>query len=117
MQSYSVNSLNQNELQWTGMGNQELRDCFSLYAVSKVRHSYGPQGHRGMSVLIFDSTPAGYLEALRLHKHFKEQCRDRDAYNDFWTPFLHGGKRQLYGYLASREDMDMFNRDSGFFLF
>ncbi|KAL1336322.1 hypothetical protein HN51_030710 [Arachis hypogaea] len=94
---------------WYGMGNQELLDCFSNYAAQKARHSYGPQGHRGMSMLIFDASPAGYLEAVRLHKHFKEQGRDKEAWNLCQNPIVPGGKRQLYGYLASREDMDIFN--------
>ncbi|XP_020221507.1 protein SUPPRESSOR OF GENE SILENCING 3 [Cajanus cajan] len=98
---------------WNGMGNQELLDCFRSYAALKARNSYGPQGHRGMSVLIFDATTAGYLEAVRLHKHFKEQGRDREAWNGCKNPFLQGGKRQLYGYLASKEDLDIFNRHSG----
>ncbi|XP_009776986.1 protein SUPPRESSOR OF GENE SILENCING 3-like [Nicotiana tabacum] len=39
---------------WIGMGNQELHDYFSSYAAVKAtRSSYGPQGHRGVSVLIF----------------------------------------------------------------
>ncbi|KAI4299018.1 hypothetical protein L6164_032514 [Bauhinia variegata] len=98
---------------WIGMGNQELLDCFSSYAALKARHSYGPQGHRGISVLIFESSAAGYLEAVRLHKHFKEQKRDREAWNHCQSPYLPGGKRLLYGYLASREDLDTFNRHSG----
>ncbi|KAH1067831.1 hypothetical protein J1N35_032818 [Gossypium stocksii] len=57
---------------WIGMGNQELLDYLSSYAAVKARHSYGPQGHRGMSLLIFESTARGYLEADRLHKHFAE---------------------------------------------
>ncbi|RDX93235.1 Protein SUPPRESSOR OF protein SILENCING 3, partial [Mucuna pruriens] len=88
---------------WYGMGNQELLDCFSDYAALKARHSYGPQGHRGMS----------YLEALRLHKHFKEQGRDREAWDRCQNPYLPGGKRQLYGYLAYEKDLDIFNRHSG----
>lgn len=95
------------------MGNQELLDYFSEYAALKARHSYGPQGHRGMSVLIFEASTAGYLEAVRLHKHFKEQKRDREAWDRCQKPFVAGGKRQLYGYLASMEDMDNFNRHSG----
>ncbi|CAL9749597.1 unnamed protein product [Musa acuminata subsp. burmannicoides] len=96
---------------WIGMGNQELRDCFSSYDVVKVRHSYGPNGHRGMSVLIFEATATGYLEAERLHKHFAEQGTDRDAWAHPCTRlFCAGGKRQLCGYLARKEDMDSFNR-------
>ncbi|XP_045817482.1 protein SUPPRESSOR OF GENE SILENCING 3-like [Trifolium pratense] len=98
---------------WTGMGNQELLDCFSDYAALKARHSYGPRGHRGMSVLIFEVSTAGYLEAVRLHKHFKEQGRDRQAWDHCKNPFVPGGKRQLYGYLATREDLDIFNKHSG----
>ncbi|KAK7328245.1 hypothetical protein VNO77_22348 [Canavalia gladiata] len=98
---------------WIGMGNQELLDCFSDYAALKARHSYGPQGHRGMGVLIFEASTAGYLEAVRLHKHFKEQGRDSEAWNRCENPFVPGGKRQLYGYLASKEDLDIFNRHSG----
>ncbi|XP_039056815.1 protein SUPPRESSOR OF GENE SILENCING 3-like [Hibiscus syriacus] len=97
---------------WTGMGNQELLNYFSSYAAVKARHSYSPQGHRGMSVLIFESSAAGYLEAARLHKHFKEQGRDRDAWDCSQAPFCSGGKRQLYGYIAMKEDLDLFNRHS-----
>ena len=94
------------------MGNQELLNYFISYAAVKARHSYGPQGHRGMSVLIFESSAAGYLEAARLHKHFKEQGRDRDAWDCSRVPFCPGGKRQLYGYIAMKEDLDIFNRHS-----
>ncbi|XP_022749225.1 protein SUPPRESSOR OF GENE SILENCING 3-like [Durio zibethinus] len=97
---------------WTGMGNQELLNYFSSYAAVKARHSYGPQGHRGMSVLIFESSAAGYLEAARLHKHFKEQGRDRDAWDCSRVPFCPGGKRQLYGYIAMKGDLDIFNQHS-----
>lgn len=92
------------------MGNQELLDYFSSYSALKARHSYGPKGHRGISVLIFESSTAGYLEAARLHKHFKEQGRDRDAWARCNTPFCLGGKRQLYGYLAVKDDLDIFNQ-------
>jgi len=95
------------------MGNQELLDCFSGYAALKARHSYGPHGHRGMSVLIFEPSVAGYLESVRLYKHFKEQGRDREAWDRCKNPFVPGGKRQLYGYMASREDLDVFNKHSG----
>lgn len=94
------------------MGNQELLDCFSEYAPLKARHAYGPQGHRGMSVLIFEASVPGYLEAVRLYKHFREQGRDREAWNRCRNPFVPGGKRQLYGYLASMEDLNIFNRHS-----
>ncbi|EOX92791.1 XS domain-containing protein / XS zinc finger domain-containing protein-related isoform 1 [Theobroma cacao] len=95
---------------WIGMGNQELLDYFSSYAAVKARHSYGPHGHRGMSVLIFESTARGYLEAERLHKHFAEQGTDREAWERRRVLFHPGGKRQLYGYMAIKEDLDSFNQ-------
>lgn len=94
---------------WTGMGNQELLEYFSTYAATKARHSYGPNGHRGMSLLMFEANAMGYLEAERLHKHFSEQGTDRDAWERRRVLFYPGGKRQLYGYLASKEDMEIFN--------
>lgn len=97
---------------WTGMGNQELLEYFILYAAVRARHSYGPQGHRGMSVLIFESSAGGYLEAERLHKHFAEQGTDRDSWNNSNRRVLFhaGGKRQLYGFMALKEDLDVFNQ-------
>ncbi|KAM3196951.1 hypothetical protein ACQJBY_072563 [Aegilops geniculata] len=95
---------------WLGMGNQELLGYFSDYAVTKARHAYGPLGHRGMSVLIFESSAVGYLEAERLHRLFVHQGTDRDTWNKRRVPFLPGGKRQLYGFLALKEDMEDFNK-------
>lgn len=95
---------------WIGMGNQELLDYFRSYDAVKARHSYGPQGHRGISVLIFDSSPIGYFEAERLSKHFEDEGTDRDAWDSRRVLFYPGGKRQLYGYLACKEDVDDFNK-------
>ncbi|KAL9329827.1 hypothetical protein ACSQ67_004830 [Phaseolus vulgaris] len=96
---------------WLGMGNQELLNYFSTYDAVKARHSYGPQGHRGLSVLIFEASAIGYLEAERLHKHFAEQGTHRDAwFSHYRRLFLPGGRRQLYGYMAVKEDLDIFNR-------
>jgi hypothetical protein len=81
------------------------------HAAQRARHSYGPQGHRGMSVLIFEASAGGYLEAERLHKHFTEQRTDKETWfrnRCIW--FLPGGKRQLYGYMATKEDLEFFNR-------
>ena len=92
------------------MGNQELLDYFSQYEATKARHAYGPGGHRGMSVLIFESSAVGYLEAERLHKHFVDQSTDREAWQAKKARFLPGGKRQLYGFLANKEDIEYFNK-------
>ena len=95
--------------QWVGMGNQELLDYFSSYDAVKARHAYGPQGHRGMSLLIFEASARGYLEAERLHKHFAGQGTDRNAWERNRVRFSAGGNRQLYGYMAMKEDLDIFN--------
>ncbi|KAM0897801.1 hypothetical protein ACQ4PT_022316 [Festuca glaucescens] len=95
---------------WIGMGNPELLDYFSEYDATKARHSYGPGGHRGMSVLIFESSAVGYMEAECLHKHFVNQNTDREAWQKKMSRFLPGGKRQLYGFLAKKEDMENFNK-------
>jgi hypothetical protein len=92
------------------MGTQELLDYFSDYDATKARHAYGPGGHRGMSVLIFESSAVGYMEAERLHKHFVDQNTDRGAWQNRKARFLPGGKRQLYGFLAKKEDMEDFNK-------
>ena len=95
------------------MGNQELLDYFSSYAAARARHSYGPHGHRGMSLLIFEASARGYFEAERLHRHFIEQRTDRDAWDRSSRVLFHpGGQRQLYGYMARKEDMDLFNQHS-----
>ncbi|XP_056163836.1 protein SUPPRESSOR OF GENE SILENCING 3-like isoform X2 [Syzygium oleosum] len=97
---------------WIGMGSQELLDYFSSYQAVKARHAYGPQGHRGMSILIFESSPRGFYEAERLHKHFADQGTSRNAWDRRGALFHPGGKRQLYGYMAMKEDVYIFNRHS-----
>lgn len=97
---------------WKGMGNQELLEYFNIYDAVKARHSYGPNGHRGMSVLIFETSAMGYFEAERLHKQFRGEGRDRDAWQKRPALFYPGGKRQLYGFLASKEDVNIFNQHS-----
>lgn len=93
------------------MGNPELLlDYFSSYGADKASHSYGPQGHRGMSMLIFESSAIGYMKAKRLHKLFKEQGTDREAWDHRRVLFNAGGMRQLYGFMAEKEDLDFFNQ-------
>lgn len=95
---------------WLGMGNQELVDYFSSYSPVKARHSYGPQGHRGISLLLFENSAVGYLAAERLHKHFLEQGTGREAWERRPNFFSYGGKRQLYGCLATKDDLEFFNQ-------
>lgn len=97
------------------MGNAELLEYFSSYRPVKARHSYGPQGHQGMSVLIFEASASGYLNAEYLHKHFIEQRTDRSAWESNRRMLFHqggGGNRQLYGFMALKDDLDFFNRHS-----
>ncbi|KAK9735600.1 hypothetical protein RND81_04G215200 [Saponaria officinalis] len=96
---------------WVGMGNQELLDYFKDYFPVRAKHSYGPTGHRGMSVLIFDGSAVGYVHAENLHKHFLGQGTGKSAWlNKKKALFYSGGKRQLYGYLADKFDIEDFNR-------
>ncbi|CAL9231314.1 unnamed protein product [Arabidopsis halleri] len=96
---------------WLGMGNQELLEYFDKYEALRARHSYGPQGHRGMSVLMFESSATGYLEAERLHRELAETGLDRNAWVRRRGMFS-GGVRQLYGFLATKQDLDIFNQHS-----
>lgn len=84
-------------------------DYFEKYPAIRARHSYGPQGHRGMSVLIFESSATGYFEAERLHKELAEQGLDRNAWGRR-RGMVSGGVRQLYGFLATKQDLDVFNQ-------
>ncbi|KVI01288.1 hypothetical protein Ccrd_020425 [Cynara cardunculus var. scolymus] len=97
---------------WLGMGTQELLDYFDSYEAVRARHSFGPEGHRGMSVLIFETSAVGYLEAERLSKHFERQGLDRNAWDHHPNLFHPGGKRQLHGYMATERDLDIFNQYS-----
>ncbi|XP_047309707.1 protein SUPPRESSOR OF GENE SILENCING 3-like [Impatiens glandulifera] len=78
---------------WIGMGNPELLQYFHEYNTSKAKHADEPQGHRGMSIMIFDSSSTGHMEAYRNS-----------------VMFYLGGKRQLYGFMADNKDMDVFNQ-------
>jgi hypothetical protein len=87
-------------------------EYFKGYKAMKARHAYGPKGHRGMSVLIFEESAMGYLEAERLHKQFLEEGRGKDDWERRPVLFHPGGKRVLYGYFATKEEMEIFNRHS-----
>ncbi|GLJ47297.1 hypothetical protein SUGI_0998730 [Cryptomeria japonica] len=98
--------------QWIGMGNKELLEYFKGYKAMKARHAYGPKGHRGMSVLIFEESGMGYMEAERLHRHFLKEKRGKEEWERHKVLFHPGGQRILYGYLATKEEMEIFNRHS-----
>ncbi|MFQ6654513.1 hypothetical protein Gotur_025466 [Gossypium turneri] len=107
-----VNTMTSNSKdgKFVGMGSHELLEHFSSFPALKAQHSYGPQGHRGLSVLIFESSAVGYLEAERLHQNFLDQGLDRFAWNSCTNVVLPGGERQLYGFMAVKEDLDCFNQ-------
>ena len=65
-----------------------------------------------MSLLIFHQSPEGYNESLDLGRHFRESGRGK---ND-WLNKRRGdivamdGKRPLYGWIPTMEEIDEFNR-------
>lgn len=98
---------------WLGMGNAELLNYFNTSGAVSSKHSYGPQGHRGMSLLIFEASAVGFVEAEQLSKHFEDEgigkeAWARDAHSH--SSFVPGGQRQLYGYMAEKMDLDGFNQ-------
>ena len=94
------------------MGSAEFLEYFNAYEAVKSRHSYGPQGHRGISVLIFEASTIGFFEAERLSKHFEEQGRNREAWARHKTLIIPGGRRLFYSYMAEKGDIDYFNQHS-----
>ncbi|CAM6084029.1 unnamed protein product [Calypogeia fissa] len=98
---------------WIGMGNKELLDLFKKHNPVKARHAYGPQGHRGISILIFADSPTGYCSAQRLETQFIEARRGKDNWDASGKLlFQPGGDRILYGYMATADDLEMFNKHS-----
>lgn len=95
------------------MGNKELLDLFKKHNPVKARHAYGPQGHRGISILIFAESPTGYYNAQRLETQFMEARRGKDNWDAAGKLlFQPGGDRILYGYMATADDLETFNRHS-----
>ncbi|GLJ18559.1 hypothetical protein SUGI_0330250 [Cryptomeria japonica] len=105
--------LSDNQQRAMGMGNKELLDCFKQYKPSKAKFAYGQKGHCGVSLLIFEDSIDGYLEADYLHRNFLRERRGRDNWNEYGMPNQNSsGKRILYGYMATSEDMEDFNKHS-----
>ncbi|CAI7829243.1 unnamed protein product [Closterium sp. NIES-53] len=64
-----------------------------------------------MSILVFDATPDGFKEAERLAQQFEREGRGRVELTRRSAPLVdRSGKRNLFGYLATQQDVDEFNR-------
>lgn len=64
-----------------------------------------------MSLLIFESSAIGFLEAELLSKHFDDEEVGKEAWAHYQRSFIPGGQRRLNGYMAEK-DMDNFNHHS-----
>ncbi|GJV00422.1 protein suppressor of gene silencing 3 [Tanacetum coccineum] len=96
---------------WIGMGPEKLLEYHKSSGAVQARHAFGPEGHKGISVLIFDTSAEGYAKAQLLSKKYECQSIGRANWDHNPSLFHHSDSRQLYGYLATVEDLEDFNQD------
>ncbi|GAB2252717.1 hypothetical protein Droror1_Dr00005564 [Drosera rotundifolia] len=86
-----------------GIGNEEPHDHFDSYHPVKARNSYDPVGNLDMSVLVFESSVAGHLDAERLHNQKQVGLLEDDEQFDllelqeYGTDYYDDGLRNLFG--------------------
>nr|GFB65329.1 protein suppressor of gene silencing 3 [Tanacetum cinerariifolium] len=96
---------------WIGMRPKRLLEYHKSSGAVQARHAIGAEGHKGISVLIFDTSAEGYAKAQLLSKKYECQGIGRANWSHNPSLFHHSGSRQLYGYLSTFEDLEDFNQD------
>lgn len=93
------------------MGDAELLKYFEGYQAVRSQQSYGPEGHRGMSALIFRASAVGFMDAKYLSEDLEENTKGPDGCTcpEHRVLYDTNGERILYGHLAKEEDMRIFN--------
>lgn len=101
-------------LQWIGIGDAEALTIVPVPVFKAVgsKSSYGPQGHRGMSILIFEASAVGFMEAELLSKRLECSGRGRESWcrPDRMLIDPDDGRRKVYGYMTKKSDIDIFNK-------
>lgn len=98
---------------WVGISNKELEEYFRNYRfITRFKQSWGEEGHRGKSLLIFEARHEGYNEAIRLCFQFCVEGRGRDSWIRKERGFLFDQNKRpkFYGWMATMEDIRRFNQ-------